>query len=166
MSHVIQKLFSLNDPDRGISVNVGRIEGGLQPNVIAPRSSAEIDVRIPTAEDAAFIQQSIFSIEPTTPGTQIEVSGRINRPPLEKTRANERLWKLAREMGDLLDLNLNDGLAGGGSDGNYTSQYTATLDGLGAVGDGAHADHEFIYIDKMVERTILLALLIMAPSVN
>jgi glutamate carboxypeptidase len=166
MSHVIQKLFSLNDPDRGISVNVGKIEGGLHPNVIAPRSSAEIDVRIPTAEDAVLIQQSIFNLQPTTPGTRIEASGQINRPPLEKTLANNRLWNLARNMGQLLDLNLEDGLAGGGSDGNTTSQYTATLDGLGAVGDGAHAEHEFIYIDKMVERTILLALLIMAPSVK
>jgi glutamate carboxypeptidase len=94
----------------------------------------------------------------------ISVEGQIDRPPLERTPANQRLWKNALRIGKDLDLKLEEGLAGGGSDGNTTSQYVATLDGLGAVGDGAHADHEFIFLDKMVERSALLALLLLEPA--
>jgi glutamate carboxypeptidase len=91
------------------------------------------------------------------------MTGGFNRLPMEKTEANERLWKLAEDKGREMNLSLQEGMAGGGSDGNTTSLYTATLDGLGAVGDGAHANHEFLFIDKMVERSALLALLLMAP---
>lgn len=92
------------------------------------------------------------------------IKGGINRPPLERTPANRRLWILARELGESLGLVLEEAMAGGGSDGNTTSQFTATLDGLGAVGDGAHARHEFIFIDKMIERCALLVLLLTAPT--
>jgi glutamate carboxypeptidase len=95
------------------------------------------------------------------PGISLEIEGGFERPPLERTLPNQALWHTAQELAQELDLVLEQGSAGGGSDGNYTSLYTATLDGLGPVGDGAHARHEFLYIDKMIERTALLVLLLL-----
>ena len=163
LSYLVQDLHALNDPEQGISVNVGIIEGGLQPNVIAPECRAVVDVRVPTKMDAKNLEEAIIGLSLPMPGIRLEITGRFGRPPLEPTPENQALWRtaevLARELGTTLD----QGMAGGGSDGNYTSLHTATLDGLGAVGDGAHADHEFIFIDKMIERTALLALLLMTP---
>ncbi|MGI9262711.1 MAG: M20 family metallopeptidase [Woeseiaceae bacterium] len=164
LSHVIQTLFALNDADKGITVNVGTIDGGLQPNVIAPHSQAVIDVRVPTVADGDRIETAIHELQPTTPGVRLSVTGGIGRPSMEKTPRNEALWSQAKQLGCDLGLDLQQCRAGGGSDGNTTSQYTATLDGLGPVGHGAHAEHEFLYIDKTLERTALLALLLLAPS--
>jgi glutamate carboxypeptidase len=166
LSHVIQTLFALNDPERGVSVNVGTIDGGIRPNVIAPESSAVIDVRVQTQADAERVAKAITGIQPATPGVNLEIDGFIGRPPLEPTPANLALWQLARELGASLELKLTDGLAGGGSDGSTASQYTATLDGLGPVGDGAHARHEHLLIDRTRERTALLALLVLAPPLE
>ncbi|HEX5849138.1 MAG TPA: M20 family metallopeptidase [Rubrobacter sp.] len=163
LSYLIQALFSLNDPARGVTVNVGTIDGGLSPNVVAPKSSAVVDVRVPTQEDARRIAESILGLTPATPGVKLLVEGSIGRPPMERTSRNRRLWNAARRLGKEMGLELDEGLAGGGSDGNTTSLFTATLDGLGAVGDGAHARHEFVLADKMVERAALLALLLMEP---
>jgi len=164
LSHVIQTLFALNDADNGTTVNVGTIDGGLQPNVIAPHSQAVVDVRVPTVEEGERIEQAIRGIEPTTSGVRLTIEGGIGRPSMEQTPRNRKLWDQAKTLGDELGLDLHQGRAGGGSDGNTTSQYTATLDGLGPVGHGAHAEHEFLYIDKTLERTALLALLLLAPS--
>lgn len=163
LSLQIQRLFSLNDPQRGVTVNVGRIGGGLQANVIAPESEAYIDVRVPTHADAQRIESAILNLQAMTPGVTLEVEGRIRRPPLEFTPRNRALWEAAKNAAERLGLDLEEGTAGGGSDGNTASQFTATLDGLGAVGDGAHAAHEFIYTDRMAERAALLALLLMVP---
>jgi glutamate carboxypeptidase len=166
LSYVIQKLFALNDPLKGITVNVGMIDGGVRPNVVAPESRALVDVRVQTQEDAQRIEEAIHGLQPVTPGITLEIEGRIRRQPLERTSRNQRLWETARQIGRLLKLDLEEGAAGGASDGNTTSLYTATLDGLGAVGDGAHAKHEFIYYDKMVERSALLALLLMTSPLR
>jgi glutamate carboxypeptidase len=166
LSYVIQKLFALNDPAKGITVNVGMIDGGLRPNVVAPESRALVDVRVQTQEDARRIEESIHGLQPVTPGITLAIEGRIRRQPMERTPRNQRLWETARQIGRSLNLNLEEGAAGGASDGNTTSLYTATLDGLGAVGDGAHARHEFIYYDKMVERSALLALLLLSPPLK
>ena len=166
LSYVIQKLFALNDPSKGTSVNVGVIDGGLRPNVIAPESRAMIDVRVQTQEDARRIEESIHTLQPVTPGIALEIDGRIGRQPMEPTPRNRQLWEMARQIGHSINLELAEGAAGGASDGNTTSLYTATLDGLGAVGDGAHAQHEFIYYDKMAERSALLALLLLAPTMK
>lgn len=162
LSYIIQQLAALNDWERGISVNVGVISGGLRTNVVAPTSQAQVDVRIPTQADARLVAEKIRSLQPTLPGITLEIAGDINRMPLERTPRNQQLWHLARQMGQLLGLDLAEGAAGGGSDGNITSPYTATLDGLGAVGDGAHAVHEFVRLDKLAERAALLALLLLA----
>jgi glutamate carboxypeptidase len=166
LSHVIQTLFAMNDADRGISVNVGTVDGGLQPNVIAPHSQAVVDVRVPSLADGERIEKEIYSLEPVTPGVRLTVEGRIGRPAMEMTPRNLALWKEAKALGKDLGIKLQHGRAGGGSDGNITSQYTATLDGLGPVGHGAHAEHEFLYVDRTLERTALLALLLLSPGTN
>ncbi len=161
LAHVIQQLHALNDYERGISVNVGQIDGGIRPNVVAPESTAIVDVRVPTHADAARIEAHIKALKPQTPGVALEIKGGIGRPPMEPTPRNRRLWRAARDAGSQLGLRLKEGTAGGGSDGNTTSLFTATLDGLGAVGDGAHATHEHLLAHGLVERTALLAMLLL-----
>ena len=163
LSHVIQKLFAMNDVDRGITINVGTVDGGVQPNVIAAHSTAVVDVRVPSIADGDRIEAMIHGIEPETPGVRLRIDGAIGRPSMESTPRNEALWNQAMQLADELDLNLTRAKVGGGSDGNTTSQYTATLDGLGPVGHGAHAKHEFLYIDKTLERAALLTMLLLAP---
>lgn len=164
LSHVIQKLFELNNAERGISVNVGMIDGGMRANVVAPISTATTDVRVLTQEDAEYIEQAILNLRPTTPGVTLEIEGRFGRPPLEKTPANRKLWALALRLARELNLQLEEGTAGGGSDGNTTSLYNATLDGLGAVGEGAHALNEHVDLSKLPERSAVLALLLLSPA--
>ena len=166
LSRVVQKLFALNDPARGITVNVGTIDGGIRPNVVAPESSAAVDVRVMSMEQARVIEEMIHGLRAETPGTEIEVEGGVRTPPLERTPRNRVFWEVAREAGRELGLELEECLAGGGSDGNLTSLYAPTLDGLGAVGGGAHAEHEFIEMDRMIERGALLALLLTAPPLD
>lgn len=166
LSHVIQELFALNDLDKGITVNVGTIDGGLRPNVVAPRSEAVVDVRVAKTRDAERIEKAIRGLQPVTPGTAIEVTGLFGRPAMEHTPANRGLWRLACRLGKELGLELEEGMAGGGSDGNFTSLYTATLDGMGAVGDGAHARHEHLRIQPTLQRAALLTLLLLAPPVR
>lgn len=163
LSHVVQALHALSDTGRGITLNVGEAEGGVRPNVVAPRARAVVDVRVPTREDARRIEEAIRSLEPTTPGTRIAVEGGMRRPPMERTAGNRRLWEAARRLGGELGLDLEQARAGGASDGNLTSRHVPTLDGLGAVGDGAHADHEHVVLERMPERSALLALLLMLP---
>lgn len=163
LSHVIQALFALNDPAKGITVNVGTIDGGLSPNVVAPESRAVVDVRVPTKEDATRIEKAIHSLEAATPGTELFVEGAIGRPPMERTPGNERLWLLAQRGAEELGFGVGQAFVGGGSDGNTTSQYAPTLDGLGAVGGGAHAVSEHLELGRMVERSALLARLLSFP---
>jgi glutamate carboxypeptidase len=142
------------------------VDGGLRPNVIAPESRAVVDVRIARQADAERVDAEIRTLKPTSPGTTLIVEGRIGRPALEPTPRNRALWQLAQRLGAELGLELTQGAAGGASDGNTTSLYTATLDGLGPVGDGAHAHHEHLDIDHTIERTALLTLLLLAPSLT
>ena len=166
LSHVVQALFAMNDAEKGITVNVGTIEGGLRPNVVAPESAAVVDVRVRNKEDADRVTRAIYGLEPSVPGTSIAVEGGIGRPALEPTARNRQLWNLAKSLASEVGLDLDEGQAGGGSDGNTTSLYTATLDGLGPVGDGAHARHEFLYLDETLRRTALLTLLLIAPPLS
>lgn len=166
LSHVIQKLFLLNEPKNGISVNVGMIDGGVRPNVVAPESSAIVDVRVPTNKDAMRIEEQILTMETENPEVELAIKGGIGRPPMEGTPANRILWQVAKNIGHELNIELTETSAGGGSDGNTTSQYTATLDGLGAIGDGAHADHEFAFQSKLIERSALLSLLLLEAPID
>jgi glutamate carboxypeptidase len=164
LSHVIQRLFAMNDAGRGVTVNVGMVDGGIRPNVVAPESTATIDVRVPTQADAADLDARIRALEPRTPGATIEIEGGMGRPPMERTPGNRSAWDAARAAAEDLGIEIGEDSAGGASDGNTTSLYTPTLDGLGAVGGGAHARHEFIYLDKLDERAALLAMLLLAPA--
>ena len=166
LSHVIQSLFSLNDVDRGITVNVGTVDGGIQPNVIAPHSKAVVDVRVPTVSAGNEIEYIIHSMKPQNPDVRLHIEGSIGRPSMEPTPRNQRLWERARAAGEALGLELHQARAGGGSDGNTTSQFTATIDGLGPVGDGAHALHEHLLIDKTLERAALLTMLLTQPALE
>jgi len=166
LSHVIQKLFELNDPEQGTSVNVGVIDGGIRPNMLAPETRTVSDVRVQTQADAERVEHAIHSLETATPGVSLLIEGAIGRPPMERTDENQRLWKITQELAAGLDMELEQGTAGGGSDGNTTSLYTATIDGMGAVGDGAHASHEYIYVDLLPVRCALLTLLLLAPPLN
>jgi glutamate carboxypeptidase len=166
LSYVIQQLFALNDPQRGVTVNVGTIDGGLRPNVVAPQSRAVVDVRIATQADARRIDAAIKGLKPSAPGIELLIEGAIGRPALEPTPRNRSLWQLAQSLSQELGISVSEGLAGGGSDGNTTSLYTATLDGLGPVGDGAHAHHEHLDLDRSIERAALLALLLLAPPLT
>ena len=166
MSTVIQTLFGFNDRERGISVNVGKVQGGTQPNVIAAECRVEVDVRVKSKQDAEWIENQIHSIKPTLKDANLDIEGRIGRPPMESTPGNRSLWQRAVEATDVLDISIEEGAAGGGSDGNWTSLSTPTLDGLGAVGDGAHALNEHLLIEKMAERSALLACLLMEPPLS
>ena len=166
LSHVVQALHELNDPDSGVSVNVGTIDGGVRPNVVAAESRAEVDVRVPDSAAASRIENAILNLQPAIPGTQLAITGSVGRPPIEPTPRNQKLWSRASDMADSLGISINQASAGGGSDGNYTSLHTATLDGLGAVGDGAHALTEHVIMEKMPERAALLACLLMADSIG
>jgi glutamate carboxypeptidase len=163
MAHVILKLQALADPVRGTTVNVGVVSGGTRGNVVASEAWAEVDVRVETREDGAALERAILGLLPVTPGTRIVAEGAVDRLPLERTPRNRALFARAAAAADELRIALGEGKAGGGSDGNTTSLHTATLDGLGAVGDGAHAVHEFVFVDRLPERAALLALLLLAP---
>jgi glutamate carboxypeptidase len=163
MSHQVQRLFALNDAARGITVNVGTIDGGLRPNVVAAEVRASVDVRVRTPQDAAEVEAAHRGLRPVNPRTTIRVEGGIVQAPMEPLPRNQALWRLARDLGRRLGLDLDQAAVGGASDGNTTSQYTATLDGLGAVGDGAHAEHEQALVPHMAERCALLVLLLLAP---
>ena len=162
-SRQIERLFELNDPAKGITVNVGTIDGGLRANVVAPEATAEIETRVATASDAEAVESAILGLEPTRDRIEIEVSGGFGRPPMEKTPGNEALWEQARAAAVALGQEVGEAQVGGASDGNLTSPLAPTLDGLGAVGDGAHADHEHLIIEKMSERAALLAALLASP---
>ena len=166
LSHQVQQLYAMNDMERGITVNVGTIEGGISPNMVAPISKAVVDVRVLQEEDGRYITQKIKNLKPQHQDVEIQVEGGIGRPPMEKTERNQELWRIAQLQGRQLGLDLEQATAGGGSDANTTSQYTATLDGLGTPGDGAHALHEFIFEKKLIERTALLTLLLITEPLN
>ncbi len=162
VSHQIQSLFALNDHAKGVTVNVGTIDGGLRANVIAAEVVAEVEARVVTAADAARVEAHIRGLTPVTEGVTLAVDGGFRRPPLERTPRNRRLWKQAQEAAAAVGIEIGEALVGGASDGNLASTLTATMDGLGAVGDGAHADHEHVVVARMPERAALLAVLLAA----
>jgi glutamate carboxypeptidase len=167
LSQLVQRLYDLHEPERGVTINVGTIDGHqVDDETGTSYGQLVVDVRVPTHEAAEEVRAAIQGIEAHTPGVTLEVRGGIERPPLERTPGNRRLWRLARRRGRDLGLELEEGRAGGASDGNFTSQHTPTLDGLGAVGDGAHADHEFIHVGRTLDRCALLALLLLAPPLS
>jgi glutamate carboxypeptidase len=156
LAHVIQTLEALNDPARGITVNVGVVRGGTKPNVIPEEAYAEVDARLPTSADAAEIVGKILSLKSRSEGVTVEVRGELNRPPYEKSNAGAALFEHARGLAKEIGFDLVDTFTGGGSDGNFTAPFTATLDGLGVDGKGAHTHYEQLYISSIEPRARLL----------
>jgi glutamate carboxypeptidase len=158
LAHQIRALETLRDHERGVSVNVGVIEGGTRGNVVAERATALVDVRVPTMADAARVESAMRALTPANPAVRIEVQGGVERPPLERTAGVARLYEQAREVAASLGHDLAEGGTGGGSDGNFTAALgVPTLDGLGPRGDGAHALHEHVVLADLPWRAAFLA---------
>ncbi len=161
LARQIRSLHELTDLDRGISVNVGLVRGGTRSNVIAGEAYAEIDVRVSTVADAQMMKEKVLNVRPLLEGAELDVKGSIDRLPLERSPAVVALYQKARALAEEIGFDLEEGPAGGGSDGNITAGLgVPTLDGLGAVGDGAHARNEHLVIDELPRRTALLARLL------
>jgi glutamate carboxypeptidase len=166
LARIVGRLCALSSAVKGTYVNVGRVEGGTAANVVAAEASACVDVRFESIADFARLDAAVRGLRPAVPDARIEVVGGMDRPPMERTPRNQALWDAARLAAARLGMSVDGALAGGGSDGCTTSQETATLDGLGAVGDGAHAEHEHVDVDRSLERCSLLAELLLLPDVS
>ncbi|MGC2698124.1 MAG: M20 family metallopeptidase [Candidatus Angelobacter sp.] len=161
LARQLLEIVKFTDPGRGITVNPGVIQGGTRSNVVAAEAWAEVDLRIARAADAAALEQKFAALKPFDPDCSIEITGGINRPPMERTEGTVRLFSIAQELARGIGMELDESATGGGSDGNFTSALgLPTLDGLGALGEGAHAANESIVVDELPRRTALLAGLI------
>lgn len=161
LARQILAIETLQDLERGVSLNVGIIDGGSRVNVVAEAAHARVDARAPTRADAERLDAAMRALTPHLKGAQIEISGGFGRPPMERTDGVARLFALAQEAGRELDLEVKEGSTGGGSDGNFCAALgIPTLDGLGAPGDGAHALHEHVIVPELTPRAALLATLL------
>lgn len=161
LAHQILYLQGLADPAQGTTLNVGVVHGGTRTNVVPAYAEAQVDVRVWSTEEADRIAAAIKNTPPHTAGIQLGVRGGFARPPMERTTASTVLFRRAQEIGRYLGLDLTEASTGGGSDANFTAALgIPTLDGLGAVGDGGHAEHEHILVDSLPERAALLAALL------
>ncbi len=157
LANQIQYLHGLTDFGLGTTVNVGVVSGGTARNVVAAEASALIDVRVTTMTEGDRIVKAILAAQPRLHGAQVSVEGGLNRPPMERTEKIAGAFRQVKEIGGRLGLELTEASTGGGSDGNFTAAIGATtIDGLGCTGDGAHAEHEFISLNGLFERTALL----------
>jgi glutamate carboxypeptidase len=163
LARQIERVHAMNDAARGVTVNVGIIQGGTRSNVVPAEASAEIDVRFSTTEDARQLEEAILGMKPFDERVKLNISGGINRPPLERTEKVAALYEMAREVAARLDFELGETSVGGASDGNFAAvMNVAVLDGLGISGDGAHATHEHIIADDIARRGALLTGIIAA----
>jgi glutamate carboxypeptidase len=156
LGNIIQTLEAMNDIARGVTVNVGVVRGGTKPNVIAEEAYAEVDMRVPTIADADELVPKILNLKSRTEGVSVKVVGELNRPPYEKGNAGAALYEHAKTLAAEIGFDLVDTATGGGSDGNFTAPHTATLDGLGVDGKGAHTHYEQMYISSIEPRARLL----------
>jgi glutamate carboxypeptidase len=156
-------LKALSDPASGTTINVGVVDGGTRPNVVAAHARAEIDVRFARAAEAERVVRAINDLQPKLVGARLRVSGGVDRPPMERSEGTIRLAGLAQRLAADIGFQLNETSTGGGSDGNFTAALgVATLDGLGPDGGGAHADSEHLLVGSWIDRTELLRRLIEA----
>lgn len=163
LAHQTLRLAALNDYERGITVNVGVANGGTTSNVVPAEASAKIDFRYWINEDGAQIEKIIRNLQPVLNGARLELTGGINRPPMERSAKNLALYELAQRCASEFNIDLQEGTVGGGSDGNFTAALgVPTLDGLGVDGAGAHAEHEHIILADIPRRAALLTRLICA----
>ena len=156
LANVIQALEAMTDIARGVTVNVGVVRGGTKPNVIPEQAYAEVDLRVMTIADADEFVAKILNLKSKTEGVTVKVTGELNRPPYEKGNAGAALYEHAKTLAAEIGFDLVDTFTGGGSDGNFTAPFTATLDGLGVDGEGAHTHYEQLYISSIEPRARLL----------
>ncbi len=165
LARQIQRIAEFSRVERGITVNPGVISGGTRSNVVAAEAMAHVDVRIPRLRDAAPLDRKFQLLRAVDKRCSVEVTGAINRPPMERTPGTVKLFETARRLAREVGVELEESSTGGGSDGNFTSALgVPTLDGLGGVGEGAHASHESILIDRIADRVALLAKLLSAAA--
>ena len=158
MARLVETVSGFTDLSKGLTVNVGVIAGGTRSNVVAAECVAEVDVRIAKASDAVRVEKMFRGLKVTDKACRLTVTGGINRPPMERKAGTAKLFRLARGLAAEMGLALEEAATGGGSDGNFTAALgVATLDGMGAVGAGAHAAQEHVVVKHLVERTVLLA---------
>jgi len=156
----LTRIEKWNDGRRGVSINADIVEGGTRSNVIAERARAVLDLRALRSSDMRRIERRLHALRPVHRGASLKVTGGFDRPPLERKRCRA-LFAHAESLAKQMHLSLGECTAGGGSDGNFTGALAIpTLDGLGAVGDGAHSDHEYVLIHTMPARAALLAALL------
>jgi glutamate carboxypeptidase len=156
LANVIQTLEGMNDLKRGVTVNVGVVRGGTRPNVTPEEAYAEVDLRVPSFNDAEEFVGKILGLTSKTDGVTVTVTGELNRPPYEKGNAGASLYEHAKTIAAEIGFELIDTKTGGGSDGNFTAPYTGTLDGLGVDGKGAHTHYEQLYVSSLEPRARLL----------
>jgi len=158
MSHQVLRLHSLTDFARGTTVNVGVIQGGAVRNQIAASAEAMVDLRVTTMEEAERVEREILNSTPVLSGASVEVTGGLNRPPMERTETTAMLVNAVQVLADPLGIKLTEAQVGGGSDAQFAAAVgTPVLDGLGGVGEGPHADHEYIVVAELPRRVALLA---------
>lgn len=158
MARLVEKVSGWTDLQRGLTVNVGVIDGGTKSNVVPAAARAEVDVRIARRADGPRITRRFSTLKPTDPRCSLAITGGIDRPPMERSRGTVRLFRKAQEYARGLGFQLDEASTGGASDGNLTAALgIPTLDGMGAVGEGAHASHESVCIEHLAPRTALLA---------
>jgi glutamate carboxypeptidase len=163
LAHQVLALKALADPVSGTTINVGVVQGGTRPNVVAAVARAEIDVRFAHASEAERVDAAIRGLQPRLPGAQLRLSGGIDRPPMERSPGVVGLAELAKRLAGDLGFRLTETSTGGASDGNFTAALgVSTLDGLGPDGGGAHADSEHLLVESWLQRTALLRLMIEA----
>jgi glutamate carboxypeptidase len=165
LAKLVQTISNFTRLERKLTVNCGVIAGGTRSNVVASQAHAEVDVRIAKLSDAAYVEKLFRSLKVSDPYCKLTITGGINRPPMERKAGTITLFKKARGLAAELGFRLDEAATGGGSDGNFTAAMgIPTLDGMGAVGDGAHAAHESVVIEHLVPRTALLAAMIASVS--
>jgi glutamate carboxypeptidase len=161
LARQIERIAGFTRLDRGITVNPGVISGGTRTNVIAAEARAEVDIRVARLKDAPVLDKKFHALRPFDKRCAIRVEGGLNRPPMERGPGIRKLFESARGWAKELGVELEESSTGGGSDGNFTAAMgIPTLDGLGGVGEGAHAVNESILIDRIADRTALLAMLL------
>jgi glutamate carboxypeptidase len=161
LARQIDRIAGFTNLQRGLTVNPGVIAGGTRSNVVAAEAWAEVDMRIARLKDAPALDKKFHSLRPIDKRCSVQVTGGMNRPPMERTSAIGKLFEMARGCAQELGVKLEESSTGGGSDGNFTAALgVPTLDGLGGVGEGAHAVNESILINRIADRTALLAMLL------
>jgi glutamate carboxypeptidase len=163
LARQLDRIAAFTDLARGITVNPGVISGGTRSNVIAAEARAEVDIRVPRLRDAPALDRKFRKLRPLDRRCSLEIAGGLNRPPMERSPGVVRLFRAAQKLGRDLGVKIEESMTGGGSDGNFTAALgIPTLDGLGGVGEGAHAIRESILEDRIADRTALLAKLVAA----